>query len=163
MVILEDRSKLCILVVQSLIFVTGDCPVIKVVIGLVMYFCSRFSNSIHFHMLTAAMAVKNRRAEDSKKFIDYKSFCWAAIQFEKVHFEIKERLKIYYHCLENRKVMRFNSKFYLIIINFTIKDICYKFLILNYCVLFGFYEVCFHCLLHFFRRHWVLGRILVKN
>jgi hypothetical protein len=98
MVILEDRSKLCILVAQSLIFVTGDCPVIKVVIGLVVYFCSRFSNSIHFHMLTAAMAVKNRRAEDSKRFIDYKSFYWAAIQFENVHFEIEERLKINYHC-----------------------------------------------------------------
>ena len=112
MAILEDRSKLCILVVQSLIFATGDCPVIKVVIGLFMYFCSRFSNSIHFHMLTAAMAVKNRKAEDSKKFIDYKSFCWAAIQFEKVHFEIEERLKKYYRWLENRKVMRFKSIFW---------------------------------------------------
>jgi hypothetical protein len=89
MVILEDRSKLCILVVQSLVFVTGDCQVIKVVIELVMYFCSKFSNSIHFHMLTAAMAVKNRRAEDSKRFIDYKSFCWVAIQFEEAHFEIE--------------------------------------------------------------------------
>jgi hypothetical protein len=48
-------------------------------------------------MLTAAMAVKNRRAGDSEKFKDYKSFYWAAIQFEKVHFEIEERLKIYYH------------------------------------------------------------------
>ena len=49
-------------------------------------------------MMTAAMAEKDRRAGESKKFVDFISFCWAAILFEKVHFKIEERLKIHFHC-----------------------------------------------------------------
>ena len=106
-------------------------------------------------MLTAAMAVRGHVAKGSERFVDYMSFCWVTLRFD-IHFAIGEKLKIHFHCLKNRKIMRFNFKFYLIIINFTIQDIGYRFLITDCSFLFKLFAVCFLACFHFFGKDGIL-------